>query len=299
LIDWLRERIPPRPEAPVGPGDDAAVLRPSEGDAVVTVDAFLEGTHFLADTDPELIGHKVIAASVSDVAAMGCHPVHSLVTVGITRGVDDAFVRSLGASMIAAAARYGAPVVGGDITSWSGRLSIAVTVIGETRRLRPVLRSGSKPGDRLFATGRLGGSLRGRQFTAPPRVAEGLYANRNGASAMIDLSDGLSTDLGHICRASGVGAVVYADRIPVSDDARALAEQDDRPALAHALHDGEDFELLFAVPVDRVDRLRDGWAFEPDVTEIGEVIEGSDILLAAPDGSRRALRPGGYEHHWS
>jgi thiamine-monophosphate kinase len=299
LIDWLRERIPPRPDAPVGPGDDAAVLRPADGELVVTVDAFVQGTHFLGETEPALVGHKAIAAGVSDIAAMGCHPRHSLVTVAIGRGSDDAFVRALGEAMIGAAERYGAPIVGGDVTSGDAPLAISVTVLGETRGLRPVLRSGARPGDRLFVTGRLGGSLLGRQYAAPPRVEPGLFLNEHaGATAMIDLSDGLSTDLGHVCRASGVGAVVRAGSVPISNDARTLAEQDDRPALAHALHDGEDFELLCTIPTDRAERLCETWPFELDLTEIGETTDAPDVLLAAADGSRRPLAPGGYEHAW-
>jgi len=296
LIRWLRERIQSR--AVVGPGDDAAVLAVG-GDAVVTADAFLEGVHFSPDDAPDRIGHKVIAASISDIAAMGCHPRHSFVTAGLDTRRGDTFVRELAEAMIAAAETYGAPIAGGDVTSWAAPLAVSVTVVGETRGLRPVLRSGAKPGDRLFVTGALGGSSLGRHLDAEPRVREGLHLNAEiGVSAMIDLSDGLSTDLHHLAEESGVGAVLREAAVPVSDDARRLAERDGVPAVRHALDDGEDFELLFTVPADRAARLADAWPFGVPVTEIGTV-GGADVVLERADGSREPLPPHGYEHRWT
>jgi thiamine-monophosphate kinase len=298
LIAWLRERIGPARECLVGPGDDAAVL-PVQGDAVVSVDAFLEGVHFPAGSDPARVGHKVIAASVSDIAAMGCAPVGCFVTLGWNRERDEAWARSLGEAMIAAAETYGAPLAGGDITSWSAPLAISVTVLGETRGLRPVLRSGARPGDRVFVTGELGGSLLGRHFEADPRVEAGLFLNREaGVRAMIDISDGLSTDLGHLCEESGVGALVRERAVPVSEAARRAANADGRTPLEHALHDGEDFELLFAVPPDAAGRLRAAWPFELPLTEIGEITDDGGMALERADGSREALTPQGYEHRW-
>ena len=300
LIEWLRDRVGAGERLPVGPGDDAAVLLTEPGSQlVVSADAFIEGTHFARGTEPERIGHKVIAAAVSDIAAMGCYPFHSLVTLGLCPGTDAGFVRALGEAMLAAAEKYGAPLAGGDVTSGGPALAISVTVLGETRGLEPVLRSGARPGDRVFVTGELGGSLLGRHLSAPPRVDEGLFLNRQvGGRAMIDLSDGLSTDLNHVARESGVGVVLRQAAIPVSEDARRMEAKDGVPAVRHALDDGEDFELLFTVPPDRTGRLRDTWPFALAVTEIGEVTE-RDVLLEGADGSRRPLEPGGYEHKWS
>ena len=299
LIDWLRDRITPTGFALVGPGDDAAVLaQAGDGRVVVTADAFLEGTHFQPDDPPRKIGHKVIAASVSDIAAMGCVPTASLATVGVGRSRDDAFVRKLAEGMITSAERYGAPITGGDLTSWDEPLCISVTVLGRVAGAEPVLRSGAKPGDAIFITGTLGGSLLGRHLEAEPRIAEGLFLSREvRAHAMIDVSDGLSTDLGHIARESGAGAVVRAAAIPISDAAREFEKQDGRPALEHALHDGEDFELLFTVPADAAARLRDTWPFDTPLAEIGEITE-RDVLLERPDGSRVPLAPQGFEHEW-
>ena len=300
LIDWLRRKVKPGDLVQVGPGDDAAVIAsPDAGRLVVTVDAFLEGSHFPSDTAPARIGHKVIAASVSDIAAMGCVPVASFVTLGLNEACDEAFVSELGEAMIAAAEKYGAPIAGGDITSWRSPLAVSVTVVGQTHGLDPVLRSGAKPGDRVFVTGTLGGSLLGRHLDAEPRVEEGIFLNRHvGVSAMIDVSDGLSTDLNHIAEASGVGAVIREAAIPVSDDARTLEKQDGRSAVRHALDDGEDFELLFTASPEATARLRETWPFGLPVTEIGE-ITARDVLIERADGSRELLGPRGYEHKWS
>jgi thiamine-monophosphate kinase len=297
LIRWLRERIALPGHVDVGPGDDAAVCR-VDGRAVVTADAFLEGTHFSADDDPAHIGHKVIAASISDIAAMGCHPAQSFVTAGLSRTAQPAFVRAFTEALIDAAERYGAPVMGGDVTSWDAPLAVSVTVIGETRGLEPVLRSGAKDGDLIFVTGQLGGSLLGRHLAAEPRVEAGLFLNREiRIHAMIDLSDGLSTDLGHIAEESGVGAVVREADIPISDAARQAEGNDGVSALRHTLDDGEDFELLFTLPKDRAGQLRDRWPFDLRLTEIG-AIGGDGVWLQRADGSREKLEPHGYEHRW-
>lgn len=299
LIDWLRRRINPADNVLLGPGDDAAVLAADEdGRVVVTADAFLEGTHFAPEDEPARIGHKVIAASVSDIAAMGCEPAASFVTLGMSRSRGEAFVRGLGEAMIAAAEKYGAPIAGGDVTSWDAPICVSVTVLGRTGGHEPALRSGAQPGDRLFVTGALGGSLLGKHLDAEPRVREALFLNREiGVSAMIDVSDGLSTDLNHIANESGAGAVVREAAIPISDAARELASQDGRPAIEHALDDGEDFELLFTAGPENAERLRGSWPFDVPVTEIGE-ITGGDVVIERADGSRVTLAPRGYEHKW-
>ena len=299
LIDWLRRRISPTGIVLVGPGDDAAVLAPAgDGRVVVTTDAFLEGTHFSPDDPPAGVGRKVIAASVSDIAAMGCIPTASFVTLGLSRSRGDAFVRTLGEHMITAAERFGAPITGGDVTSWDGPCCVSVTVLGRTAGCEPVLRSGAKPGDLIFVTGALGGSALGRHLEAEPRLSEGMFLAREAkANAMIDVSDGLSTDLGHIARESGVGAVIRETAVPVSDAARTLEKQDGRPALEHALHDGEDFELLVVVPAASAGPLRDAWPFATPVTEIGEITD-KNVVIEHANGSRTTLEPQGYEHTW-
>jgi len=300
LVAWLRRRIRTAKFVEVGPGDDAAVLVPDPGSRIiVTVDAFTEGSHFPPGSPPAGIGHKVIAASVSDIAAMGCRPSCCFVALVLNEASGEEFVRELGEAMIAAAEKYGAPLAGGDVTSGLSPLAVSVTVVGETRGLDPVLRSGARAGDRIFVTGSLGGSLLGRHFEAEPRVEQGLFLNRDvGVTAMIDVSDGLSTDLNHIAGESGVGAVIVETAIPVSGDAREMERRDGTPAVRHALEDGEDFELLFTVPAERAALLRESWPFDLPLTEIGEM-GGDRVLLERTNGTRRPLEPRGYQHTWS
>lgn len=298
LIDWLRRRISPNPAVVIGPGDDAALLA-RRGDIAVTADAFLEGTHFPHGADPAKVGHKVIAASVSDIAAMGCRPLASFVTVGLPQGTSETAVQALAEAMVAAAEKYGAPIAGGDVTSWNGPLSLSVTVLGDTENFAPARRSGAKPGDHILVTGELGGSLLGRHFEAPPRVQEGLFLNRQaGVHSMIDISDGLATDLGHLAEESGVGAVIRETAVPVAAAAAELSRSDGVPPLDHALNDGEDFELLCTAPPATARAAFARWNFELPLTEIGEIIEGHAVLIERRDGTREPLEPGGYEHHW-
>jgi thiamine-monophosphate kinase len=259
LIDWIRGRTRLDPRAvPLGPGDDMAIVRlAGESECLVTVDALVEGTHFdLAKATPREVGYKALAASLSDAAAMAALPVCAVAWVALPNGRDMAFAKEICRGLADAAQRFDCPIVGGDIVSGSGPLSVGTALVARADGIEPVRRSGAKAGDWLFATGELGGSVLGRHLSFVPRVAEArLLARTVMLHAMIDLSDGLSTDLGHLCEESGVGAEVEAEAVPISADARRLSETDGRPALEHALNDGEDFELLFAVGPEDGERL--------------------------------------------
>jgi len=300
LIDWIRRRAGGDPAAvPIGPGDDMARVVLGQGDCLLTTDTLLEGTHFrLAEATPRQVGYKAMAVSLSDCAAMAAVPVAAVAWTGLPESADMAFAEDLCRGLLDAAERFACPLVGGDVTSWAGRLVIGTSVVARTAGVEPVRRSGARPGDALFVTGRLGGSLLGRHLEFVPRVAEArALAAAVPLHAMIDLSDGLSTDLGHVCRESGVAAEVDAAAIPVSADAERLAERDGRSALDHALSDGEDFELLFAVaPADAEHLERERPLGDTPLTRIGRIVEGRGIALVEPDGSRGALEPGGYEH---
>lgn len=298
LIVWLRQRIKPSPAIALGPGDDAAVINIDPRSKIITtVDAFLEGTHFESNASASDIGQKAIGASVSDIAAMGCYPLATFVTLGIRRSTSSAYLMELGESMISACERFGAPLSGGDITSWDAPLSISVTVLGETRGLMPVLRSGARAGDRIFVTGTLGGSIHGKHLLVEPRIEQGIFLNNFGINAMMDMSDGLSTDLNHICRESNVGAVIREADIPASEAAKKSAEKDGRSAASHAINDGEDFELLFTVAAAKADALRKEWPFKLALTEIGEITPGGVFVETAT--GKQPLTYGGYEHRWS
>ncbi len=301
LIDWIRRQgRAGGGHVRLGPGDDMAIVGlGGDGDALVTVDALLEGTHFGLDTaTPRQVGCKALAVSLSDVAAMAALPVCAVAWVGLPAGRDMAFAEALSQGLWDAAEAFACPVVGGDVTSWDGGLTVGTAVIARRGGLAPVLRSGARPGDVLLVTGRLGGSLLGRHLRFEPRVREArALAEAAEVHAMIDLSDGLSTDLGHVATESGVRAEVEAAAVPVADDARRAAEADGRSPLEHALHDGEDFELLLAVSEAAADRLlRDPPFADPPLTRLGRAREGQGVVLVGEDGTRAPLAPGGYEH---
>jgi thiamine-monophosphate kinase len=302
LIEWIRSRTRLDPTAfPIGPGDDMAMVGlGGESQCLLTIDALLEGTHFdLSKATPRQIGYKALAVSLSDAAAMAAKPVCALAWVGLPETHDMAFAKELCAGMADIAEQFSCPVVGGDITSWKQPLvTVGTALVARPAGIIPIRRSGAKPGDLLFVTGELGGSVLGRHLSFVPRVTEARQlAALVTIHAMIDLSDGLSTDVNHIARESGVAAEIMADAIPVSDDAKRMAKDSGKTPLEHALNDGEDFELLLAVePVDAQDLLKQNPLASVKLTCIGRIAEGSGVTMIQPDGKRSNVKPGGYEH---
>lgn len=294
FIDWLRKRVAPNPRVPVGIGDDAAIVTwPGGLPLVVTTDMLLEGSCFIRQgTAPELIGRKALAVNLSDLAAMAAKPVAAVISVGLPRDISTQFSQELFLGIHQLAGEFDVALVGGDTNSWNGPLVINITLFGEPTGAGPVLRQGAEPGDWLFVTGPLGGSIRGHHLTFTPRVKEALELHRLvKLKAMIDISDGLSLDLHRLCKESGCGAKLFAERIPIADDAKNM--QDGRTPLEHALGDGEDFELLFAVSAEDGRRLLKEMPMQ--LSHIGEVVPTGVILLRA---SNRAepLPVAGYEH---
>jgi len=302
LIEWIRSRTRLDPTAfPIGPGDDMAMVGlGGESQCLLTIDALLEGTHFdLSKATPRQVGYKALAVSLSDAAAMAAKPVCALAWVGLPEARDMAFAKELSAGMADAAERFVCPVVGGDFTSWKQPLvTVGTALVARPAGIIPIRRSGAKPGDLLFVTGDLGGSVLGRHLAFIPRVTEARQlAALVTIHAMIDLSDGLSTDLNHIAHESGVAAEIMADAIPISEDAKRLAKESGKTPLEHALNDGEDFELLLAVePIDAQDLLKQNPLQSVKLTHIGRAIEGSGVTMIQPDGKRSTVKPGGYEH---
>ncbi len=294
FLVWLAERNGASPSTPIGIGDDCASFLVADREVLVTTDMLLDGTHFdSAEHTPEQIGRKAVACSLSDIAAMAARPLGCVVAVGLTRGRGIAYAQRMVAGARDIAERYACPVVGGDTTSWTESTTICVTMLGRCPRDRePIRRSGACVGDAVFVTGSLGGSLLGKHLAFEPRIAlaEAL-AERCEPHAMMDISDGLAIDLGRICRASQVGAVLeqtLVERV-ISDEARALAARDGLSPLEHALHDGEDFELLVVMPEPTGSVLPEG------VIKVGRVVE-SGLTLRGADGRERPLTPRGYDH---
>jgi len=293
FIDWIRAQRAPEGAAPedfvhVPPGDDLAVLKwPVDDLLLVGVDQVLDGVHFDASRhSPRAIGRKAMNRNLSDCAAMGCLPAAALATVALPKGASIDYAKELYLGLRDAADPYYCPVVGGDTGSWAGKLVVTVTIFGRSGGVKPVTRAGAKPGDAIYVTGPLGGSIRGRHMTFEPRVFLGRQLAQTGLStAMIDLSDGLSRDLAHICRQSGVGAVVQASAVPTHDDAVEM-RRDGHSPLEHALHDGEDYELLFTGPEGRFAGL---------AKPIGMITASPGVWLQT-DGRTEPLEPKGWEH---
>jgi thiamine-monophosphate kinase len=293
------------PEILVGPGDDAAVL---EGGWVVTTDLAVEDVHFRRDwiTDAE-IGYRAGAAAISDLAAMAATPVAVLVSVACprARGVDLAAVH---AGLRRIAATVGADVIGGDTSRSPGPLFIDVTALG--RAQRPIRRDGAEPGDEVWVTGTLGasaaavrtwlaggsppGALRSAYATPIPRVDEALcLVAREVVEAMIDLSDGLAGDLGHVAAASGVRIVIETGRVPLAPAAEEAFGHE--AALELALGGGEDYELAFVSDPGVVDPEYFDRRHGIRLTRVGRVEEGEGVWLEAGDGATRPAG-GGFDH---
>jgi len=295
LVEWLQGRQPHHPAVMLGVGDDMALVRLSAGRVLVASDMLLDGVHF--DTSRhELrdIGRKAIACNISDCAAMAVRPVVATVSIALPADMPLAAVKELFGGMFAVAEEFNLAIVGGDTTSWSHPLAIDVAVTAEPfEGIEPVTRHGAQPGDNLYVTGVLGGSLVGRHLTFKPRVEEARAAAKTlgwRLHALMDISDGLSIDLWRMIRASGVGAVLDEQQLEavISGDARQSTAADGRPALDHALSDGEDYELLLAVAGDAD---VPGVALHP----VGVVAE-SDLLLQRRDGRIEPLEPKGWLH---
>jgi thiamine-monophosphate kinase len=295
-IDWLRRRTPADPRVLIGPGDDTAALRLTpHAPCLITTDMLLEGSCFrLAEAGPRQVGRKAMAVNLSDMAAMAGRPVAAVVSVGLPRTGGRALAEELYLGLREMADAFATAVVGGDTNTWDGPLVLSVTLLGEATPRGPVTRAGAVPGDWLLVTGPLGGSILGKHLTFTPRVHEALQLHaQSDLHAMIDLSDGLAVDLHHICEESHCGAVLHAGAIPISAAAQGM--QDGRSPLEHALSDGEDFELVCAVPAAQAQLLL---ATQPipgiTLVHIGECVEQGFWLQE--NGQRRLLEPRGYVH---
>jgi thiamine-monophosphate kinase len=294
FIEWLRAQQTPSKLVQLGAGDDLAVLHwPGDDLLVVGVDQVLDGVHFdSAIHTPRQIGRKVMNRNLSDCAAMACLPAAALATVALPRGASIDFAKELYLGLRDAADPFDCTIVGGDTATWTGKLLMTVTVLGRSVGIEPITRGGAKVGDGIYVTGPLGGSILGRHMTFEPRVLLGRALGQGGVvTAMIDISDGLSRDLSHICAESQVGAIIEESKIPIHDDARRLSERDGVPPLQHALSDGEDHELLFtASSAPKLDA-----SLLPAI-RIGTITDGNNIYLDRGGGRLMLIEPTGWEH---
>jgi thiamine-monophosphate kinase len=329
FIEQLRRRLATKRDpsnTTIGVGDDAAILRQSSGrDTVVTTDLLIEDIDFhRQSSNPKLLGHKALAVSLSDIAAMGARPRWALSSIGVPIDVwNSTCVDEFYDGFFELANKYDVTLIGGDVSRTPDKIVIDSIVIGECSSGRSVLRSGARPGDHVFVTGELGGAAAGlrmiergarldkpvaeedkelvhslllRHLSPEPRVGWGLVLGQeNLATAMIDISDGLSSDLHHLCRESGVGAVIESGLIPTDQRVTEICGRRALDPLLLALHGGEDFELLFTVAAENVPKLPrkvDGVG----VTEIGRIVP-RDEGVRLSEGSRVwELKAEGWEH---
>ena len=297
ITGWFRQQRQLSPVAiPIGIGDDMAQIALDRGASVlITTDMLLDGTHFdLATATLEQVGYKSMATSLSDCAAMATIPLAAVVAVALPHGWGGRQLQELHAGVVRAADKYCCPLVGGDITSWKtdGRFAVCVSMLSKPGDKPPVRRSGAQAGDVICVTGSLGGSGRRRHLEFEPRVNEALQIVQIAdLHAMMDISDGLSTDLNRICHQSRVGALVEASAVPMSQDAKAQTDP-----LDAALNEGEDFELLFTLSPEQWDTLHRRWDHPVPITRVGRITNTGRMEIKMPDGQVLDLKPGGYDH---
>lgn len=299
FISWLRGRLPPHPRLRLGVGDDAAILQwAQDARCVVTTDMLNDGVDFVWDRcDGRLVGRKSLAVNLSDLAAMAARPLAAVVSLALPQQNPLEVACQLYEGLLPLAAEFDVALAGGDTNVWDGPLAVSITALGEVTERGPLLRSGARPGDAILVTGRLGGSLLGRHLQFTPRVREALLLNeRYRLHAGIDVSDGLSLDVSRVAQASGCGAELDLPAVPIHEDAYHLAATSGTTPCDHALGDGEDFELILAVPADEARRLVSDQPLHVPVTRIGSFIGGTGLYGIEADGQRRPLTPRGYEH---
>ncbi|HYL14344.1 MAG TPA: thiamine-phosphate kinase [Terriglobales bacterium] len=309
LIERIRRRLKTRTPAMVaGVGDDCAVLRiPPGHEALVTTDFSLEGIHFRREWHPpESVGHRCLARGLSDIAAMGGEPIAAFLSLALPGKLPQSWVDRFVEGLLRLAKESGIVLAGGDTAESPAGVLADIVVLGSAPKGTAILRSGARPGDRIYITGELGAAAatlnllftgkrlrpfdHRRHFFPSARLDAGrLLRQKRLASAMIDISDGLSTDLAHICEESGVGAEIEREAIPVAQAGRPRRPVD----ISFALHGGDDYELLFTAPPQKRIRARIGGI---PVTEIGRIRRGRRIFLRNVEGSLAELRPQGWEH---
>ncbi len=303
LISKLTKSLPTNAWVVAGAGDDCAVLDSGQPNRylLLKTDAVVEGIHFLPETPAEQIGHKALARCLSDIAAMAGRPIAALVTIALPKKFDADHIKKIYDGISKLAERHGVAIVGGETTTNPERMLISVSLLGDVAKDKCLLRSGAKPGDAIFVSGELGGSLAAKHLEFEPRLAEARWLSDNfSIHSMIDLSDGLAMDLRHILHESKLGAELFAKCIPISRAARlrARAESSAKPPLLAALTDGEDFELLFTASSRDAVPLLDGWKkqFAPQkLTCIGKITAAVGLKLRDESGLR-TLSSHGYVH---
>ena len=293
FIDWLKVALDEQTDTNPGIGDDAAVLfPPTEMKQLITSDCLVDQIHFNVSTTPlDLIGHKCVAASISDIAAMCGVPSHVVISIVAPKHFSLEDLKTLYGGMISVSKSYSCSIVGGDFISHTGPLMVSVTVLGQARPKQLRFRFGTEPNDRIFVSGSLGGSQRGHHLTFLPRIELGVsLGNDPTVHSVTDITDGLVIDLYSILASANYGATLISENIPTSSH---LGK--DRTSIESALYDGEDFELLFTASAQYVGHLN-GVGNGISITEIGYVTQNAEFLLLEDSGELKSLEIRGYSH---
>lgn len=287
FIERFAENVRTGRDVVKGIGDDTAVIdMGSDEHLLMTTDMLVEGIHFLRTTmSPQEIGRKALACSISDIAAMGGIPTYAVISLAAPSNISATFIEGIGTGINQLAQEYGVSIVGGD-TVKNDRIVINVALLGKAHKDEIIYRKGAKKGDIIFVTGKLGNSFKTRKhLNFTPLVKEAQYLIKTARpTAMMDVSDGLAGDLGHILKQSKVGAVIDEKKIPLANGA----------SIKQALHDGEDFELLFTVKVKDADKLRKSKKFK--FHEIGMITSGKSLMMIDRLGRKRKVELKGFEH---
>ncbi|MDP3979783.1 MAG: thiamine-phosphate kinase [Chlamydiota bacterium] len=298
FIDWISKVVPVCKDVICGIGDDCAVLNMSRKgfEILYATDNLIENVHYLVQDQPKAIGRKSLARVLSDIAAMGGIPKYALLSMAIPMEMNIAYLESVVKGFLGLAKKYHVQLVGGDIARSPLGLNINVSILGEIEKGAGVFRSGARAGDKIYVTGRLGGSILGKHMSFVPRINESRWLHkRKIPNAMMDISDGLAVDLRRMMIASHTGAVIYERSIPVSRDAHAM--EDKHKAIDHALYDGEDYELLFTTRKKQSLWFNSFKAlFLTHITCVGEVTAGKRIFIESVSGEQYEINNMGYRH---
>lgn len=296
FLSWIASQAnPAASHLPIG-DDMAGVFLTPHQLALLKIDQVLDGVHFdLTTTTPEAVGRKAVNRCLSDCAAAAATPIGLLLSVALPNSATDALAQALYQGCQAAGNAFNCPIVGGDTAIWPGKLALTVAAIARTDHT-PVTRAGAQPGDAICVSGSLGGSILGRHLTFTPRIHLAQTLTRHATiHAMMDLSDGLAIDLPRLCARSQVGATIDLALLPIHPDAHTLASHDYTPAATHALTDGEDYELLFALTPDHLKTLQN-LPIDPPITRIGTVTQDPQLILIDENGTPQPWPQGGWNH---